>query len=180
MNEVNAIKSKREINAMKKALSGRDKLLFIIGINSGLRISDILKLKVGDVRGKDGITLKETKTAKSKRFVFNRSIKEVVRDNILKEADANEYLFRSRKGDNKPISRVQAYRILNDAAERAGIDGAIGTHTLRKTFGYHSYQNGTDIALLMRIFNHSSQAITLRYIGITQEQIDEVYTRINL
>lgn len=183
MNEVQPIKNKRDINAMKKALHGRDKLLFIVGINSGLRISDILTLKVGDVRNKDFVIIREGKTKKVKRFALNSAIKKAVRETVPADAPDSEYLFKSRKGDNQPISRVQAYRILNAAAVRSGIKskiGDIGTHSLRKTFGYHAYKNGTDIALLMRIFNHSRIDITLRYIGITQDNIDDVYETISL
>lgn len=183
MNEVQPIREMKHINAMKKALHGRDLLLFIFGINSGLRISDILMLKVGDIRSKESIVIRETKTSKPKRFIFNKSIKTAVRDLIPATAVDSDYVFKSRKGDNKPITRVAAWRILNDAAERAGIAdkvGAFGTHSLRKTFGYFAYNNGTDLALLQSIFNHSSQAVTLRYIGINQDRIDEVYANINL
>lgn len=179
MNEVNAIKNKRDIERMKKALHGRDRLLFIFGVNSGLRISDILRLTVGDVRGKDSIDVKESKTSKTKRFAFNSAIKKAVADLVPALTPDTAPLFPSRKGD-RAIGRVQAYRILNAAAERANVKGAIGTHTLRKTFGYRAYEGGTDIALLMRIFNHSQQNVTLRYIGVEQDDIDAVYTSINL
>ena len=81
-----------------------------------------------------------------------------------------DYLFPSRKGD-KPITRVQAYRILNAVADKLGLE-EIGTHTLRKTFGYHHYQQYKDVAVLQDIFNHSSPSITLRYIGITNDIVD--------
>lgn len=183
MNEVQPIRDIRHISAIKKALHGRDLLLFVFGINSGLRISDILRIKVGDIRDKESIVIRETKTSKPKRFIFNKAIKSAVSELIPPSADDSEFVFKSRKGDNKPITRVAAYRILNAAAERAGVAkmiGAIGTHSLRKTFGYHAYNNGTDLALLQTIFNHSSQAVTLRYIGINQDRIDEVYANINL
>jgi integrase len=183
VNEVQPIRDKRHISAMKKALNGRDLLLFVFGINSGLRISDILKLRVGDIRGKGSIIVKEAKTSKPKRFIFNDAIKAAVTALIDKDSPDTDFVFKSRKGDNKPISRVAAYRILNSAADRANVAnkiGAIGTHTLRKTFGYHAYKNGTDLALLQSIFNHSSQSVTLRYIGIDQDRIDEVYANINL
>ncbi|WP_019241502.1 MULTISPECIES: tyrosine-type recombinase/integrase [Bacillus] len=183
MNTVEPIRDTRHISAMKKALHGRDLLLFTYGINSGLRISDILTLKVGDIRNKDSIVVQETKTRKPKRFIFNDTIKKAVADLIPATASDDEYVFKSRKGNNKPISRVAAYQVLNAAAERAGIAdkiGAIGTHTLRKTFGYHAYKKGVDIALLQSIFNHSAQSITLKYIGINQDSIDEVYANINL
>jgi integrase len=183
MNEVQPIRDRKHIQAMKKALHGRDLLLFVFGINSGLRISDILKLKVADVRGKGSIVVSETKTGKAKRFIFNESIKQSVKALVPANAGPDDYLFKSRKGSNRPISRVSAYRVLNEAAERAGVlnkVGAIGTHTLRKTFGYHAYKNGTDLSLLQSIFNHSTQTVTLKYIGINQDQIDEVYANINL
>ncbi|ASK14454.1 TPA: site-specific integrase [Bacillus cereus] len=178
---VQPIRSKRDIDKMKKALAGkpRDLLLFIFGINSALRISDILKLKVGDVSGKESISLKETKTRKSKRFHLNASIKKAVVELIPPTADDNDWLFPSRKGD-KAISRIQAYRILNTAADRAGLNIEIGTHTLRKTFAFHAYKNGTDLALLQTILNHSSQRETLVYLCIEQKQIDDVYIEINL
>jgi integrase len=84
----------------------------------------------------------------------------------------NEYVFASRQNGGKPITRSMAYRILNGAAKKAGVL-EIGTHTLRKTFGYHFYRRTKDVALLQKIFNHSSPSITLRYIGIDQDVIDK-------
>lgn len=180
MEIVQPLRDKRQIAKMKEALSGRNKLLFILGINSGLRISDILTLKVGDLRGKQSLTLREEKTGKSKTFRYNAAILDAAQTLIPADASETDYVFQSRKGDNRPLTRVQAYRILNDAAARIGITEAIGCHTLRKTFGYHAYKTGVDLALLQSIFNHSSQAVTLRYIGITQDAIDDVYSAINL
>lgn len=180
MEIVQPIKKKRDIEAMKNALHGRDRLLFIFGINSGLRISDILPLTVGDIRNKDSLTIREKKTSKSKTFRFNTAIKSAIKEVITPDMNDDDYIFRSRKGTNKPISRVQAYRILNAAAERAGLNIDIGTHTLRKTFGYHAHKAGVDLALLQSIFNHNSQRETLRYIGIVQDDIDNVYDAINL
>lgn len=180
MELVQPIKSKRDIERMKKALGkSRDRLLFIIGINSALRISDILQLKVGDVRDKDSIALRETKTRKTKRFPINESIRKAVRELISAEANDSDWLFPSRKGD-KPISRVQAYRVLKGAAERAGLAIDIGTHSLRKTFAYHAYKANVDLSVLMTVLNHASQRETLRYIGIVQEDVDSVYNAINL
>ncbi len=87
--------------------------------------------------------------------------------------DEHEYLFKSREGVNKPISRSAAYKILNKAALAVGLEENIGTHTLRKTFGYHFYKQTKDVALLQEILNHSSPKITLRYIGINQDQMDK-------
>jgi len=135
----------------------------------------------------------DKKTSKTKRFYIGDIVVKVIQTYLKEypELDLNDYVFRSRKGSNSHITRQQAYRILNSAAETVGligrddntniiISGEIGTHTLRKTFGYHAYQNGTSLELLMDIFNHSSKSQTLRYIGITEEQKKEVYLQSNL
>jgi integrase len=180
VNTVHPIKNKRDIELIKKALGNpRDRLLFIIGINSSLRISDILKLKVGDVRNKTVLLLKEQKTGKSKQVSLNKSIIDAVKTLVPHDVPDNSPLFPSRKGDAS-IGRVQAYRILNSAAKRVGINTEIGTHTMRKTMAYHAYKSGVDLPLLMSALNHSSQRETLRYIGIVQEDVDAVFAGLNL
>ena len=176
---VQPLKSKQDIERMKNALHGRDLLLFIVGINSSLRISDILNLRVQDV-SHGYIELSEQKTGKIKRIKINDAIKGAIKSLVPKDAEPSDWLFPSRKGDN-PISRVQAWRVLNAAADRAGL-GRIrfGTHSMRKTFAYHAYKSGVKLPLLMRVLNHSSEKETLRYIGIESEQIDEVYIDICL
>lgn len=183
-NEVFPIKSKRDFNRMKKALYGRDQHLLLIGTAFGLRISDLLALKVGDLRGKDSIRIQEKKRGKVRTITFSKQIKRIASE---LEGDASDYVFKSRKsgkdGEQKAISRVQAHRILNEAAERAGIKervGNIGTHSLRKTFGYRLYQNGVNITRIMAILGHSSEADTLRYIGVTADEIAEAYEAIEL
>lgn len=176
MNEVQPIKNVKDIERIKSALSDnpRDLLLFIVGINSALRISDLLSLRVRDISDSH-IELIEQKTNKKKRVKVNESIRDAFRELLPENASPGDWLFPSRKG-NQPIGRTQAWRILNNAAKRAGIDHIrIGTHSMRKSFGFHAYKNGVDLALLMRVFNHASQRETLRYIGIESENIDEVY-----
>lgn len=175
MNEVQPIKDREVIERMKQSLRGRDLLLFIVGINSSLRISDILTLTREDFAG-DYVTLREKKTRKQKNIRINNAIKNAV----ATLAPPTGLLFISQKGEGKAISRVQAWRILNAAARRAGIDYAFGTHSLRKTFGYFAYKSGVDIALLMTTLNHSSQRETLRYIGIEQADVDSVYDAVDL
>lgn len=173
METVQPIRDKKLIEKMKNELlkSGlRDYMLFVFGINTGLRISDILSLTVEDVRDKSHIILKEQKTGKAKRIKINGVQDEL--NKYIEGMDDSEYLFKSQKGENSPISRVQAYRILGKASRAIDIDGEIGTHTLRKTFGYHFYQKTKDVALLQELFNHSSPSITLRYIGINQDIMD--------
>jgi len=173
MEIVQPIRDKEKIEDMKRELlkSGyKNYLMFVIGINTGLRIGDILELKVKDLRDKTHIKIIEQKTDKIKRFLINSSLKNEI-DNFIKGMDEEEYLFQSRKGKNKPISRVQAYRILNSAGAKVGLK-EIGTHTLRKTFGYWHYKQNKDVALLQQIFNHSAPSVTLRYIGINEDVKD--------
>lgn len=193
MELVQPIRDIHKIEAMKKALlenpqyGHRNYLLFVLGINSGLRISDLLQLKLKDVMSnknavKKSVILREKKTGKLKKFPINNSSVQAIKQYIksLDSYNPERYLFKSRKGNNRPISRVQAWEILNVAAKKVDITEPIGTHSLRKTFGYHAYQGGVDITLLQKIFNHSAPSITLRYIGITQDDIDNVYISLNL
>lgn len=178
---VQPIRDIKDIENMKRVLkkSGqRDYMLFLTGINTGLRISDILKLKVSDVKGKSHISIKEKKTGKNKRLLLNAPFK-VELDEYIADMQDDEPLFKSQKGDNKPIGVVRAWGLLKDAAEKCDLD-EIGTHTLRKTFGYHFYQQYKDVALLQDIFNHSSPSVTLRYIGINADIVDTAMSKFSL
>lgn len=166
-----------EIKAYLKETNDRNYMLFMIGINTGLRISDILKLKVKDVSGQY-ISMREKKTGKQKRMRITPDLKRSLKPYLNGKQD-DEYLIRSRQGKNKPISRSSAYRILRSVASQFGLD-EIGTHTLRKTFGYHFYQQTHDTALLMDIFNHSSEKVTLRYIGVNQDMKDKAMSRFKI
>lgn len=182
MEYVQPIRDKKQLEAMKKYLKGqsmRDYTLFVLGISSGLRISDLLALKVEDVKGKDRITIREHKTNKTKDFPLSDNCKKVISEYLKHDSLTSGVLFPSRKGNNA-ITRVQAYRIINEAAQAIGIRDAIGTHTLRKTFGYWAYKAGYDIAIIQKLLNHSAPSVTLRYIGITQDQLDDVYINLNI
>ncbi|WHX70460.1 site-specific integrase [Bacillus altitudinis] len=176
-NTVDAIKNKRDIERMKKALQGRDLVMFVLGVSLGLRISDLLTIRVGDLRGQSHLTIKEGKTGKTRDIKLSTTVVKLAQK---LDGDDDSYVFQSRKGINKPISRVQAYRVLNAAAERAGINIDIGTHTLRKTFGYQLYSKGINITRIMKVFGHSSEAQTLKYIGITADEIDAAYEAIEI
>lgn len=178
MAEVQPIRSKKQIKAIGNYLKEWDEkyyIMFLIGIQSGLRVSDVLKLTVWDIQNMSEKKVKEQKTKKT-RFLYLNSKAEREIEKYINEKELEPYdcLVYSRKhdqnGNSKPISRVQAYRILRDAGKVFGIDN-LGTHTMRKTFGYHYYKQTHDIVTLMKIFNHSSQAETLRYIGIEEEEI---------
>lgn len=175
MNIVEPIRKKSDIKKIERILSEqnlRDLVLFTLGINCGLRISDILNLNVGDVKNKNYISIVEKKTSKPKRFPINVKLKPMF-DEFTKNRELSEPLFLSVF--NNRLDRTQAYRIINRVCRMAGLDCNIGTHTLRKTFGYHHYQKFKDIAVLQKIFNHFTPQVTLRYIGIDQDMIDESY-----
>jgi len=177
---VQPIRDKIDIEAMKNQLKkngSRDYMLFYVGINTGLRIGDILKLKVSDVKDKTHIVIAEEKTLKEKRAYINEQFRSEI-DGYIMGLCKEDYLFPSRKG-HKAISRIQAYRILSGAAAAVGLE-EIGTHTMRKTFGYWHYQQFKDIAILQDMFNHSSASVTLRYIGINQDMKDATLKNFNL
>lgn len=186
MNIVQPIRDLGKLEEMKEELKKngtRDYLMFLTGINSGMRVSDIIRLNIDDVRNSNGtmkehITIIEKKTKKVKKFPLCNSLL-VEMEKYTRNMTHGEFLFCSRKGVNSPISTTQAYRIIVSAGEKIGIEN-IGTHTMRKTFGYHHYQRYKDIALLQEIFNHSSPSITLRYIGINQDNIDLGYKNFSL
>ena len=187
MEFVQPIRSLKQIETIKKLLKQqnlRDYCLFTVGINSGLRISDLLKLVVSDViennKVKDRIRLREKKTNKFKDFPLSDNAKSAIKEYLkTRNYNPNEPLFLSRKNKGF-LLRQQAYKIINDVAKSIGIKEKIETHTLRKTFGYHAYNNGYDIAIIQKLFNHSTPAVTLRYIGITQDEMDDVYLNLDL
>lgn len=181
MNSVNPIRDQEKIEQMKKILreqSFRNYFLFVAGINIGIRVGDLLRLKVEDVRERSHIVIREQKTGKEKKFKINENLQREI-DCYVRGRDDDEFLFLSRQGGKRPLTRVSAWRILNSAAREVGLEG-IGTHTMRKTFGFHYYRMSKDIAMLQKIFNHSSPAVTLRYIGITQDAIDESLEKFSL
>ncbi|MEC0089884.1 tyrosine-type recombinase/integrase [Paenibacillus macquariensis] len=172
--DVQPIRSKKEIDDMKWSLkrwcSERDYILFFIGINTGLRCGDILKLKTADIlrMNKRELKIKEGKTAKVRTIDFNNIYDEV---KAYAQTVNSEWLFPSRKGE-EPITVTQAYRQLNKSADMVGLE-SVGTHTMRKTFGYHYYSRTKNIAMLQTILNHSTPAITLKYIGYNDKEISD-------
>ncbi|NMA68040.1 MAG: tyrosine-type recombinase/integrase [Desulfitobacterium sp.] len=184
---VEPIKDVESIKNIRRVLgksSQRDLLLFVLGINTGIRISDLLTLKLSDVweKGqiKEFLCLYDDKREEEDIYYLNSKVREELEkylaSNPLNEGD---YLFKSQK-DDLPITRQQAYRIINQAARDAGVLGKIGTHTLRKTFGYHAFRAGVTISLLMKIFHHYSPSETLKYIGVDKEETKYIRIDVNL
>ncbi len=175
MNFVEPIRKKTDIRKVERFFrkrSFRDLVLFDFGINSGLRVSDLLNLDVCDVKNKDYVSIRELKTGKYKQFPLNRKMKKLLY-RYTRHKFNQEPLFQSRWG--KRLDRTYVYRSLTRACKEVGITYKVGTHTMRKTFGYHHYQMFKDIAILQKIFNHKSPETTLRYIGINQDLINRSY-----
>ncbi|MGA8942424.1 MAG: tyrosine-type recombinase/integrase [Thermoactinomyces sp.] len=174
MEFVEALRDKKQINAIKKYLkkhSERDFLLFVFGINTGLKISDILNVRVGEVIEPGGTVRDFYQAACSGREVYlNAKVKKAILHYVqLKQLSPEDYLFQSSK-TKKPITRQQAYRIIQQCAKAVGIEGKIGTNSLRKTFGFHAYKRGVAISLLQKHFNHSTPSETLRFLGISKDE----------
>ena len=188
-NTVDPLKNKKDIQKIKQYLKGkdnkRDYMLFVVGINVGLRVGDLLKLKIKDVidnngNFKDKIVITEEKTDKTRNLKLNDSVKESIKLYLdsLKSYDMDDYLFKSRKV-NKPLRVDSTHKIIKNTLRELNIKGNYGTHTLRKTWSYHIYMSNSSnpriLAILQKALNHSSQAVTLRYIGIEQEEILDLY-----
>ena len=172
----------------------RNSLLVVCGLNTALRISDILKLRWKDVYNenllsfKSHIDVKEQKTGKKTTVFINKNLKEAcasfLKDIIAKKGKLCEvmeqFIFLGQKSTDKPISRIQAFRIISEAAKKCLLSHKVSCHSLRKTFGYHAWKKGVSPALLTSIYNHSSYKITTRYLGIDQDDRDEVFELVNL
>ena len=174
------IKNKKDIEKLNKYFLENNKMfyyLWVFGLNTGLRISDIVRLKVKDVRNKSHISVIEIKTGKPKLILINDKLKKILKE-YINGKDNNDWLFPSKHGEM--LCRRNAYRWINEAVNDLNIDITAGTHTMRKTFGYHHYQKFKDIEILRKIFNHSSSSITRRYIGIEQDEIDKSYKNFEL
>ena len=167
----------------------RNHVLTILGLNTALRISDLLALRWKDVYNFSSdivlnhIRLVEKKTGKKSSVYINENIRRELlsyKDAVEKSGNVepDEYLFLSQK--KMPLSRTQAWRIVKEAAKNCGISGTICPHSMRKTFGYHAWKQGVQPALLMDVYNHSSFHITKRYLGIGQDDRDEVFKNITL
>lgn len=219
--EVYAFTTEEEIKAMidvfnkhideapdenKRQIACRNKMMFLIGINVGLRASDLRTLKYNfffvekEVKSKDNdekvkvvewrdfYKIQPKKQRKQGKFVklyFNQTVKKAITDYIAEYPinDVNDYLFQSRKG-NEPISEASLWRIIKDSAVEAGIDKNIGSHSLRKSFGFHIWHNAEDkkkaLVTLQLIFNHSSMQTTMKYIGLLDTEIEDMFYSIDL
>jgi len=195
MNFVEPIRDRKKIAQIKNQLRGqrrfRDLLLFVIGINTALRISDLLNLRVEHFldehqRIRRRFWIKERKRGKRHEVVINASIREALDEYWVTfpdiRGDRNNYVFFNSKTNNYslPIKRGQAWKFITSICRDVGLSGNFGTHSLRKTWGYQARMSGVDLALIMYKLNHESIAYTKRYLGITDDELQAVSQRLNL
>jgi integrase len=177
---VDPIRSEKDIKAIRKLLSGnaRNHLLFIMGINSGLRTGDLLKLKVIDVKDMqpgDGIKIKEGKTGKQNILVINKAVHKVLQQYFAEgQLSDNDYLFKSKKGKH-PLSIQAVNAMIKRWTVFINLNGNYGAHSLRKTWGYiQRVHYGVGFEIICKRFNHHSPAVTMRYLGITDKEVEDV------
>ncbi len=186
---VEPIKDMAKLDALKKRLLRlglyKEFLIFTLGLNTGLRIGDILSLKWSDING-ECIRIREQKTSKHKEIKINDLLRNAItlleRHRVKQGLPApkpDDYVFESERRPGRPFTRQYIWALLNYHGEQLGLKN-IGTHSMRKTFAWYAYKKGVDIALLCKVLNHASPAVTLRYIGIEQEQLNDVYSMIQL
>ncbi|KPV43976.1 tyrosine-type recombinase/integrase [Alicyclobacillus ferrooxydans] len=190
MEPVRLIREREDIEAIKQVLKHnnlRGYCLFVLGINSGLRISNLLSLTFQDVADECGIVwdrvqLRERKTGKTKDFPLCENAKLAVTEYLAVHPHLrpSSILFHSQRKGNRPMTSGYIGTILKGAAKEAGVDMHIATHTLRKTFGYQAYKSGVDITRIQRLLNHTTPYNTVSYIGITQEELDNIYLNLEL
>ena len=166
----------------------RNYAIIVLGLNTALRISDILNLTSEMVydnnKVREHIVVKEQKTGKINRILLNHEVRKALnlyRHFLVKSAAykaGNPYLFPSPYVSQRPLSRYQVYRMIRNAAESVEIQEKVSCHSLRKTFGYRAWKQGADPIVIMLIYNHSSFDITKRYLCIEQEDKDKIYRSI--
>ena len=183
------IRNRKNVTALAKyfldLLQLRNYVLVVLGFHTALRISDLLRLTWDDVYDFDknrvhpSIEITEKKTGKLKRIRLNRAAVWALHLYAVETAHRGHPLIINKNTGNA-ISRIQAYRLIRAAAEAVGIDEPVSCHSLRKTFGYHAWKSGISPVIIMEIYNHSSLAVTRRYLGVTQDDKDKVYLSLEL
>ena len=192
MQKTQPIKNVKDIQRFKQYYLDKQQIrnyaLVTLGMNTSLRIGDLLLLKWGSVYDSHRKTYRkhlkvlEQKTGKQNLIALNKEAVNALKTlrKLMSPVASDDYIFQSREGENRPLNRSQAFRIIKAAAMDLHIDGIISCHSLRKTFGYHAWKMGTPTALIMNIYNHSSIEITKRYLSIDQDDRDKVFLEINL
>lgn len=165
----------------------RNYALISLGLHTALRISDLLQLRWADVYDfevncyRRHLFIQEKKTGKQNAIALNLHAKEAL-EHLKKQrkgVSPSDYIFTKNTNYTTPLCRSQAFRIVKRAAEETLHEKHISCHSLRKTFGYHAWKQGTPPALLMDIYNHSSYNVTKKYLGIKQDERDSIFMGID-
>jgi len=171
----------RHVRSIKRLLadSPRDKLLFVMGVNSGLRVQDLLALHVAAVRGLklgDRISIQEKKTGKPNVLIVNKEIMAALEEYLAAaQPEDKHYLFKSRKTANSPLTTLTITKKVKAWAAAINLKGNFGAHTLRKTWTYHQRREfGVSWEILAKRLNHSSPSVTRRYLGVQDEEVEQV------
>jgi integrase len=183
------IRSKRQVRELAeyylKRGQYRNHCLIVLGVHTALRVSDLLRLRREDVYDferrcvRSHIAVAEKKTNKTKIIALNKCAVRAISAYISQKPAAHtDFLFENPR-TGKAISRIQAYRIVRAAAEALRLPVRVSCHSRRKTFGYHAWKSGVSPAVIMEIFNHSSFAVTRRYLGVAQDDKNEAYMRLD-
>jgi integrase len=195
MNFVEPIRDRKKIAQIKNVLRGqqrfRDLLLFTVGINTALRISDVLQLRIGQLidaqmKVRPRFEVREIKTGKRHDVTINDSIRETLSEYLFSYPDVtsnpdNFVFFNSEYNRySAPLKRGRVWEFISTICIEVGLQGNYGTHSLRKTWGYQARMQGVDLAIIMYKLNHASLADTKRYIGVTSDEVDEVVRKLNL
>jgi integrase len=199
MNFVEPIRDKKQIAHIKNLLRGqkrfRDLLLFVVGINNALRISDLLALRVGDFIDETGAVrkrfpIREKKRGKRQDVVVNDSVGEALQSylaaypGVVDKPEHYVFFSTTAKGETPlfdvSLKRAQAWKLIAAVCKDAGLRGNFGTHTMRKTWGYHARMNGVGLEVIMAKLNHSNIVTTKRYLGITDDELQAAVEKLNL
>ena len=183
--KVEPIRRRADILRIKNLLvkQPRNLALFVFGINTNLRASDILRITTEQVSGiqpGESIEIVEKKTKKPRRITLNESTTSVINNWIIEKGNKQGPLFNSQRHKDRSLCATSIHRLVKSWCKQINIKGNYGSHTLRKTWGYHAWKAGIDIPILMTIFNHSSQRQTLQYLCIQEKEIQEVYLKVEL
>jgi len=170
------------LNYLKNQNNPRNYVLATLGIHTALRISDILNLSCNDVydfntgKVRKTITLTEQKSGKTREIKLHKTVISALKSYYPQAVPGAPLIINPQT--RKAISRVQAYRIISTAAIKAGVNQKVSPHSMRKTYGYHSWKNGISPAVIMKIYNHSTMSVTQIYLGVDQDDLNTAYAKL--
>ena len=192
MQEVEAVKTGEQRQQVEAHLAAQDVIyldIWKVGVNTALRISDLLAITMKDVQALDNdkptLNIIEQKTGKHRKIVVNQTALDVIQRRLA-DYPNHAWLFqteaanRNRREPPKPINRRSVSRVFKKVGQKVAPKIALGTHSMRKTRGYAMHKAGRSIESIAKVLNHSSPAVTMRYIGLVQQDIDESYTELEL